>query len=633
MKKKFVQIAALCLSAALLAASGGRQTASAVPSGAAGRVIRVGLHYDGAYGTGAMEGLNLENETGAGFRFGYYDSSNRFVLLGSTGRTAISVAKTENVYYGTYNGYRSYHSTLTSSGVAVGKYYLQLPETYSSFAKARAAAAAYEDEGGFPAYIGGEYYVRIGSYTTRDTAADDQAGLAERGVETELTGTSEYGVNVVVTGKNTIVFQFDDLGEGTGLGIEPNGVDIWEDGEGDDGPEDEESDGPGGEEDDRPEGEESDGPEDGENDGADVAQFSTEDSVKYTTWSKNRLYYGGFRFERISGGDMTVVNILDLEDYVKGVVPHEMSDSWPLEALKAQAVAARSYAVSLGARHSGSHFDICDGTHCQAYSGLTRAGGNSDAAVEQTAGQVVLYGNKAAQTYYYSSNGGASESSSIVWGSNQSNYPYLVGKADPYDAASGANNDYTRTVSSSELVAGLKKQGYNGVGSSIVSVAIVSLTDAGNPKQVTFTDNNSKRFTLDTRYVKDMLGLSSYRYGLEPSEPSGPEVSINGSAPTDAAGLYAIDGDGKVAPVAGDVYVITGSGTFKLERGDAEAAGGGLGSLGSTAGNNGWFTFVGKGWGHNVGMSQYGAKAMAELGYTYLKILQFYYTGITVGYM
>ena len=623
MKKKFVQIAALCLSAALLAAAGGRHTASAVSSGASGEVIRVGLHY----GSDAMEGLNLGNETGEGFRFGYYDSSNQFVLLGSTGETAISVVKTANVWYGYYNGYRSYHSKVESSSVAVGEYYLQLPGAYSSFAKARAAAARHE--GGYPAYIGGEYFVRIGSYTTRDKAEAAQTALLEQGVETELKEPSAYGVNVVVTGESTMVFHFDDLGKGTGLGIEPNGLVDWEDDE-EDGAGDGEANG-------GPENE-ADGAQDG---GTGAARARAADSVMYTTWSKNVLYPGGFRFERIGGGNMTVVNMVGLEDYVEGVIATEMSDGWPAEALKAQAVAARSYAVSLGTKHSSYHFDICDEVHCQAYTGQTRTGSGTRAAVVQTAGQVVFYNNKVAEAFYYSSNGGASESSSIVWGSPQSDYPYLVGKADPYEAAYGVRNDYTKTVSSGTLAAGLKKLGYNGVGSSIVSVAIVSLTDAGNPKQVTFTDNNGKRFTLDTRYVKDMLGLSSFRYGLEPSAqpqpPSPAGVSVNGSSTVDSAGpLYAIDGSGNVASVTGEVYVITGKGTVRLEQDNTEddsPSGGGVGSLGSTTGSNGSFTFVGKGWGHNVGMSQYGARAMAEQGYTYQQILQFYYTDITVGYM
>ena len=662
MKRKFVQIAALCLSVILLAVSGGRQSASAASQGTSGRTIRVGLHHDGPYGTGSMEGLNLANGTGSGFRFGYYDSSNQFTQLGFTRETEISVVKTMNVYYGTYNGYKSYHSALTSSGVAVGDYHLELSGTYSTFKEAQAAA---DYEGGFPAWIGGEYFARIGNYTTEDQALAAQAYWAERGVETVLKGTSEYGVSVVITGTNTILFQFDDLGKGTGLGVEPNAADIGEDNEPDHGEDDKpdhgEDDGPDHGEDDPEDSGENNTEENGEgsgengaeNNGADSGENSaennraansaensgengTQDNVKYTTWSKNCLYYGGFRFERIGGGNMTVVNILGLEDYVKGVVPHEMSNSWPREALKAQAVAARSYALSLGVRHSGSHFDICNDVHCQAYSGLTRAGSNSDAAVDETAGQVILYNNKVAQAYYYSSNGGASESVSVVWGSNQANYPYLVGKADPYEADSGVRNDYTRTVSSATLVAGLKKLGYNDVGSSIVSVAIVSLTDAGNPKQITFTDNNGTRFTVDSRFVKDMVGLSSYRYGLASASAPAPEVSVTGGNPVDSSSLYAIDGDGNVAPVAGDVYVLTGSGTVKLEQGGAGAGdpdSGGLGSLSSATAVNGSFTFIGKGWGHNVGMSQYGAYAMAKQGKNYLEILQFYYTGITVGFM
>ena len=576
MKRKFVQIAALCLSAVLLTVCVGGQSASAASSGTSEKVIRVGLHY----GTGAMEGLNLANRTGSGFRFGYYDSSNRFVSLGSTAQTAISVVKTVNVYYGTYNGYTSYHSALTGSAVAVGVYHLQLLGTYSTYEEAQAAAACYE--GGFPAYIDGKFYARVGSYTTEDQAKAAQAAL---GTACEIGWTSVYGVSVVVTGTDTIVFQYDDKGSGTGLGVEPN------------------ADGGG----------------------------------EYITLSKSYLYPGGFRFERINGGNMTVVNIVEFEDYVEGVVATEMSNGWPVEALKAQAVAARSYAVTLGTKHSSYHFDICDGVDCQAYTGQSRTGSNTKAAVEQTAGQVCLYNGKVAQTFYYSSNGGASESVSVVWGSNQASYPYLVGKVDPYEAASGAQNDYTKTVSSGTLVAGLKNLGYNDVGSSIVRVAVTSLTDSGNPKQVTFTDSNGKQFTVNSRYVVSMLGLRSYRYGFETANgetsASGGTVSasVNGSAPVDIAGLYAIDGSGNAVPVSGDVYVLTGSGTAQL--GQSGASGGGLGSLSSTTGNNGSFTFIGKGWGHNVGMSQWGAYAMAKQGYNYREILQFYYTGITVGFM
>lgn len=587
MKRKFVQIAALCLAAALvLTLCGGM--ASASPAGSNDRIIRVGLHY----GTGAMEGLNLLNEEGSGYRFGYYDGSNQFVELGSTSQTAISVVETVNVYYGTYDKYSSYHTSIPSS-VAVGEYHLELPGVYQTFAEAQGAASLYA--GGFAAYIGGTYYARVGNYTTRDGAAAAQAALATQGAYTELRGTSGFGVSVVATGTNTILFQYDDLGNGTGLGVEP---------------------------------------------------IQT-GAGKCTTWSKDCLYNGGFRFERINGGKLTVVNMVGLEDYVKGVVANEMSDSWPIEALKAQAVAARSYALSLGSKHSVHHFDICFDTDCQAYYGREKAGANSDAAVDQTAGQVALYNGKVAQTYYYSSNGGASESVSIAWESNQSLYPYLVGVVDPYEETLNLKNTWTRTVSSAELISKvLMEYAVNG---PIVSAAISSYSPTGNPKTVTFTDSAGKSYSVSTYKIVRRLGLRSYRYGFEgsgtsPNEPAAPsgDISINGATQVDGTfGLYAIDGNGSLTPMSGDVYVITDSGTSLLSQSGSQNSGQNQNPGQSTSVEwassasavNGSITFAGRGWGHNIGMSQFGAKAMAEQGHTYQQILQFYYTGITVGYM
>ena len=576
MKRKFVQIAALCLAAALLLTLCGG-TASAAPAGSNEKIIRVGLHY----GTGAMEGLNLENKVGSGFRFGYYDGSDRFVELGSTAQTAISVVETMNVYFGTYNSYRSYHTAITSS-VAVGEYHLQLPGTYGSFAQAQAAASQYP--GGFAAYIGGAYYARVGNYTTRDGAVAAQAAL---GAGAQLCGTSGYGVSVVETGTSTILFQYDDLGQGTGLGVEPIQT--------------------GGE--------------------------------KCTTWSKGYLYNGGFRFERIDGGKLTVVNIVGFEDYVKGVVSAEMSTSWPIEALKAQALAARSYALTLGTKHGKHHFDICDDIHCQRYTGQTSAGANSNAAVDQTVGQVVLYNGKVAETYYYSSNGGASQSVSVVWGTNQSLYPYLTEVADPYEPTLNLKNTWERTFTSAQIIS--KLLAGNNVSAPIVSAEITSYTSAGNPWMITFTDSAGKSFPVRSGRVYNNLGLPSCRFGFAgsgsgqpaPTPPSG-SISINGSTQVSGvSGLYAIDGNGGLTALGGDVYVVTDGGTAQLGQGGGQSQGQGSGSwAGSASAANGSITFAGRGWGHNIGMSQFGAKAMAEQGHTYQQILQFYYTGITVGY-
>jgi len=583
MKRKFVQIAALCLTAALLLALGGGMASAAPLPSDPGRIIRVGLHY----GTGAMEGLNLLNDAGSGFRFGYYDSANQLVELGSTQHKAISVVETMNVYYGTYSNYTSYHSVLTASNVAVGEYHLQLPGVYGSFAEAQAVASQYP--GGFAAYIGGVYYARIGSYTVRDGAVAAQSALAAQGVQTELKGTSEYGVNVVATGTSNILFQYDDNGTGTGLGVEPVSV----------------------------------------------------SGEKCATLSKGNYYPGGFRFERIGGGKLTVVNLVEFEEYIEGVVATEMSESWPIEALKAQAVAARSYAVSLGSKHAKHHFDICDSTDCQAYTGQTSVGDNIKAAVAQTAGLGGVYNGKAASTFYYSSNGGASESVSVVWGSNQSLYPYLVGKADPYEPTLNLKNSWERPFASDQIISRVLSE-YN-VGGSIVSAAVTAYSDAGNPRTITFTDSSGKSYTVSSSRVFSRLGLPSFRFGFAvsgtgqpaPATPStSGSVSINGSTTVNgASGLYAIDGSGNVTALGSDVYVVTDSGTVQLGQGQSQNQGIVNEWNSSTTAVNGSITFAGRGWGHNIGMSQFGAKAMAGQGHTYLEILQFYYTGITVGYV
>ena len=111
-------------------------------------------------------------------------------------------------------------------------------------------------------------------------------------------------------------------------------------------------------------------------------------------------------------------------------------------------------------------------------------------------------------------------------------------------------------------------------------------------------------------------------------------MSINGTVTVNGTlGLYAIDGSGNLTPLGGEVYVITGSGTVPLGQGGGQTTAPAGNWSGSATAVNGSFTFSGRGWGHNIGMSQWGAYAMANQGKTYQEILQFYYTGITVGYV
>ena len=117
------------------------------------------------------------------------------------------------------------------------------------------------------------------------------------------------------------------------------------------------------------------------------------------TWFRGNRYRGGFEYT-VSGGGLQVVNVVDLEDYVKGVLPSEMPGNWELEALKAQAVCARTFACLTTKHLSAYGFDVCSSTDCQAYSGIGEATSATDRAVEETEGECLYYDGELAQAYY-----------------------------------------------------------------------------------------------------------------------------------------------------------------------------------------------------------------------------------------
>jgi len=153
-----------------------------------------------------------------------------------------------------------------------------------------------------------------------------------------------------------------------------------------------------------------------------------------------RSYRGTVALIKRGSGGRTINSVL-LEDYVKGVVPAEMPTSWATDAVRAQAVAARSYAVRLRDFGGYSGFDICDTTACQLYGGVGRETSNGNAAVRATAGRIVTYRGKVALTQFASSNGGYSA---------RGDYPYLAAHRDPYDGVI-KSQAWTRVISASSI--------------------------------------------------------------------------------------------------------------------------------------------------------------------------------------
>lgn len=548
MRKKFVQFAAFILALILVPVL----PAAALPGEEEEMLIRVGLYY----GSSALPGANLQNDVGSGYRFGYVDRDT-FYEVGFTEETKISMVKAQNVWYSSSlpGGGYGYSDQITSN-IVVGCYHLSLPGMYDTFEEAQEVADAV---GGFPAWIQGEYQVRIGAYTSKGEA--EEAALDWDDVT--VVGTSSYGITVVTTGSDQPVFQFDG---GTEIPIF-------------------------------------------------VVKPGLDDEEKTITHFKGNRYYGSFCYERISGGNLTVVNLVSMEDYVNCVISREMSDSWPIEALKAQAVCARSYAVSCMGKHTSYHFDLCSTTDCQAYYGVNSTGANTARATEETAGQYAWYDGEIIQAFYHSSDGGATENVENVW---TSQLPYLQGVEDPYEALVAdkiPNYYWTVTYTGKELQEKFNANGYPC--GEIVDLRVAKTTETGNVYSVSFTDVNGKTWTVSKyKFVHSILGAKSMRYTISGGGTGESYSLTNEDTLNSLNGAWVLDGKGKVVQInSGTVCAITGSGVETVS---------------APISSDGTFVLSGSGNGHNLGMSQWGAYAMAMEGYTYEEILHFYFTGIEI---
>ena len=167
-----------------------------------------------------------------------------------------------------------------------------------------------------------------------------------------------------------------------------------------------------------------------------VVQFHSDDPMRLMGPALNFVTSGLYRGDievRVDGGGVTAINEIDMDSYLRGVVAGEMPSSWPLEALKVQAVAARTYA--LATRKTGEAFDQYPDTRSQVYRGVTGESVRSDAAVEATSRRIVTYNGEPAVTYYFSTSGGHTENVEFSFVGSLSK-PWLVGVPDPYDTQS-----------------------------------------------------------------------------------------------------------------------------------------------------------------------------------------------------
>jgi peptidoglycan hydrolase-like amidase len=175
----------------------------------------------------------------------------------------------------------------------------------------------------------------------------------------------------------------------------------------------------------------------------------TSAATRLTVYGPSGRYhaYRGSIVAQPSGRLLYIINVLPIEDYLRGL--GEVPSSWPLEAIKAQIVAARCYALT----HMGSTalYDVDDTTQYQVYRGTDSESGSQNAAVDQTAGQVLMYGGRVIEAFFSASDGGHTANVSDVFGGSLATYPYLKGVIDPWDVVAPRHTWYTAVYSYATL--------------------------------------------------------------------------------------------------------------------------------------------------------------------------------------
>ena len=400
-------------------------------------------------------------------------------------------------------------------------------------------------------------------------------------------------------------------------------------------------------------------------------------------------YLGDMSFY-VSSGKIVVVNTLPVEQYLYGVVAYEMSNSFPLEALKAQAVCARGYVMK--SLSSSGNYDIGDTSSDQVYKGYEPDYTNVIKAVDGTKGQVLMYDGDIISTYYSASNGGQTELPGNAWGGGSSKnkeYPYLAQKDDPYDlenessleqvifvpkdvknsddaAVETDGGDYIRIVNVNEYCNVRSGPGtsYDLVGHANLNELYPMLGKTGEWFKITYngktayviddyaTQVKPGRFVYSNSVLDDLqaqalsvlskkgitvaestdieiISVNSMSNGKERWPDTGSRSYVTANANITVQ-YYAKGSSSKSDAVKLDVTITLMEGS----EGSYVLAHDYLNSnlrLRGVESASGGFNVVARRYGHGVGMSQRGAQTMAaDHGMSYKEILAFYFEGTTL---
>lgn len=350
-----------------------------------------------------------------------------------------------------------------------------------------------------------------------------------------------------------------------------------------------------------------------------LAALEKDEKGIYTVDLGERRYRGRIEIGRYGGRQtVTAVNVVPLEEYLYGVVPCEMPAAWHSEALKAQAVCARSYALVKAGYHARTDlargYRMVDTEQSQVYGGAAFENGRSTAAVNGTRGETLCYGNRTIAGYYFAASGGQTEDSEDVWGFS---LPYLRGVPDIYES-NPSKKPWSITLSGESLANALLTGGSR-VG-TVRRVTQEITTESGRVYSLKVTGSLGTA-SLNTDILRNLLQLPSTKFKLVSHTDVPDLVTVQGTGKSEQRSIH-------------DCFILDGSGEIRSAEGLTEQyvvlSAGNLTNFPRFAPEGGEYLFAGMGSGHGVGMSQSGARGMAEYGFTYREILEHYFTGISI---
>jgi len=328
---------------------------------------------------------------------------------------------------------------------------------------------------------------------------------------------------------------------------------------------------------------------------------------------------------------LNVINIIGIEEYLYGVLKKEISPHWPAEALKAQAVAARTFAIFNMNKYIDQGYNICASTNSQAYGGVNHEDPLTNKAVDETRGIIMVYKGEPINAVYHSDSGGYTENSENVWGSF---LPYLRSVKSKFEEkVSPPHHTWSYSVSEKDLTEKLQKQGHKI--NSIISIEADKKSETGRTSELIFNADNNKVISMKTNDFRSLIGADLIRSTLFNIEIIGKELNIQEDIEDKKEIKDKEEQEESIKEILEQKKNWTIKELLELMKKNKEERAEGIEEKVLKAEimkSNTPLTFIfsGSGNGHGVGMSQWGAYGMTLQGSRYQDILKYYYQGIDI---